>query len=480
MTQLKIETVALAMIRESDTNPRKTFPEERLAELRESMRESGLIQPLTVRPRVEGYFEIVAGATRYRCARELGWESIDCVIREMDDREVATVQMAENVARRNLNAIEEAGGLARMRDLGMAEGEIARSLGMGERWVQGRLALCDLPEEARVAVADERLSIASAEAILRLEEPEREEAVQDLLQFGDELTTAQVVDRLRERYLGPRARRKRWAKWCEESAGEWADEADPVEDPEDWSMFVHAYGRPTGRWRLASDAIGGAAARESDAGLTWGDLAMALGIRGMLVPAGGVPESGPINVVHVVDGGTIMAAEKAAKKAGKPYTLGRRVAEEGDDEFEDDEFEDEQKENRCPRCGEERAEDGVCENLDCAPPSPLEEVIEEAKEDPWNPWAIAEAMDGMSRGQLELTLFLLWVVTAAVPDWFDDACGWLAIGGETMDRLCGEDLGGSRVPVAIWWLVVGRETEVRETIVERLGLGELWVEGGAK
>ena len=433
-----VEKVSLSLVRESKTNPRKKFPAEGVKELAESMRESGLIQPLTVRPLDGGVYEIVAGATRYRAAKLLAWEQVDCVVRFLTDQEVAVIQMAENVARRSLNPMEEADGLARMVALGMDPMDCARKLGVSDLWVQGRLALCDLPKEAREAVEDERLSVESAKAILKVDPEDQAEAVQDLMQFGEEISTAQVLDRLRERYFAPRARRAMWGRYVPPPEFEGAEK---VEYPEAWGEYVHPYGKAIGRWRVANEAIGAAAARVSDSGITWGQLAEALGIPGVLVPVGGVLDAAFLNVVMLVDGQVILAAEKAAKKAGEPFTIGKRVVESTGKQAKEDE-------------GAEAS--GV--------------LAEE-----FDPWAVSLAIEENSTELV--AVFLAEVLTLNDPSWIDDAHSRLIDADLDFEEFVAEEFG-TVAPVAVWWFLKGESGDGAEFLADQLGVREIWEKGG--
>jgi ParB/RepB/Spo0J family partition protein len=102
-------TVPLTELRESDSNPRKIFDPERLAELAESIREKGVLSPLVVRP-VDGHFEIVAGARRYRAAREAGFKELPVRVVSLSDAEADEVRIVENLQRSDLHPFEEARG----------------------------------------------------------------------------------------------------------------------------------------------------------------------------------------------------------------------------------------------------------------------------------------------------------------------------------------------------------------------------------
>ena len=146
MNKMTIEEIDVDGLYASPTNPRKRFPAAAAQELEGSVRESGVLEPLLVRAAADGRFEIIAGERRWRAARAVGLAAVPCVSREMTDLEVATAQLAENVVRCGLNAMEESAGVDRLGDLGLDAPAIAVALGVSRRWVQDRLALGDLPE----------------------------------------------------------------------------------------------------------------------------------------------------------------------------------------------------------------------------------------------------------------------------------------------------------------------------------------------
>ncbi|MFN3625942.1 MAG: ParB/RepB/Spo0J family partition protein, partial [Hyphomicrobium sp.] len=102
--------VPTADVRPSKLNPRKDFRDEDLAELAESIRSKGLVQPIIVRPAEGGGYEIVAGERRWRAAQKAGLHTVPVIARDLDDKEVLELAIIENVQRADLNAIEEAAG----------------------------------------------------------------------------------------------------------------------------------------------------------------------------------------------------------------------------------------------------------------------------------------------------------------------------------------------------------------------------------
>lgn len=151
--------------------PRKTFDETALAELSDSIREHGVIQPLLVRPIADGGYRLVAGERRYRAARMAGLTEVPVTIREMSDEEESIFALIENLQREDLNAIEEAEGLRRLIDsFGLTQEQAASRVGKSRTAVTNALRLLNLPEEITALVKDGKVSMGHARALLSVED----------------------------------------------------------------------------------------------------------------------------------------------------------------------------------------------------------------------------------------------------------------------------------------------------------------------
>ena len=147
--------------------PRKTFDEAALAELSDSIREHGVIQPLLVRPMADGSYRLVAGERRYRAARMAGLTEVPVTVREMSDEEESIFALIENLQREDLNAIEEAEGLKRLIDsFGLTQEQAAARVGKSRTAVTNALRLLNLPEEITTLVKDGKVSMGHARALL--------------------------------------------------------------------------------------------------------------------------------------------------------------------------------------------------------------------------------------------------------------------------------------------------------------------------
>jgi ParB family chromosome partitioning protein len=158
--------VPTAELRAGRLNPRKDFRDEELAELAESIRSKGLVQPIIVRP-VAGGYEIVAGARRWRAAQKAGLHTVPVIARDLNDKEVLELAIIENVQRADLNAIEEATGY---RDLverfSYSQEQLSEIIGKSRSHVANTLRLLKLPETVQVMVQDGRLTAGHARALI--------------------------------------------------------------------------------------------------------------------------------------------------------------------------------------------------------------------------------------------------------------------------------------------------------------------------
>jgi ParB family chromosome partitioning protein len=151
--------------------PRRRFEPEATAGLAASLRHQGVLQPVVVRPRSEGGYELVAGERRWRAAREAGLDTLPSLVRDVDDRDTLLLALVENVARENLSPVEEARAYASLVDeFELSLGEVAERVGRSKPSVSNRLRLLELPEQILWMLARGELTEGHARAVLALPE----------------------------------------------------------------------------------------------------------------------------------------------------------------------------------------------------------------------------------------------------------------------------------------------------------------------
>jgi ParB family chromosome partitioning protein len=165
--------IAVARIAPNPAQPRKKFRDEELASLAASIREQGILQPLVVRRRQDGY-ELIIGERRWRAAQLVGLEEVPAVIIDATDRSVIEMALVENVQRAELNPIELAEAFQMLvEDEGMTQEEVGRRVGLERSSVANHLRLLELPSEIQQDVVDGRLAMGHAKAILQVSSPTR-------------------------------------------------------------------------------------------------------------------------------------------------------------------------------------------------------------------------------------------------------------------------------------------------------------------
>jgi ParB family chromosome partitioning protein len=167
--------------------PRRAFTEPELAELEASIRASGLLQPIVVRPLGDGKWELVAGERRLRAVTRLGWNEIPAVVREFDDRAMLTLALVENLQRADLNPLEEAEGYQRLIDeFGLTQQQVADAVGKDRTTITNLLRVLTLQPAIRQLVERGHLTAGHARALL----PIKDEGLQ--LELANEIVARQL------------------------------------------------------------------------------------------------------------------------------------------------------------------------------------------------------------------------------------------------------------------------------------------------
>jgi ParB family transcriptional regulator, chromosome partitioning protein len=173
----QVQKVALDQVVASPLQPRKTFAEQDLADLVESIKEHGVIQPLIVR-RVAGKFELIAGERRWRASQQAGLKEVPVILRQAEDLEVLEVAMVENLQRSDLNPIEEADGYALLAGrFKLTQEQIAQKVGKNRATVANALRLTGLAGDVKELVRHRQLSVGHAKVLLAVLNPTQQNAL---------------------------------------------------------------------------------------------------------------------------------------------------------------------------------------------------------------------------------------------------------------------------------------------------------------
>ena len=167
------KTLRLSEIEPNREQPRKSFSDEAIAALADSIREHGLLQPILVRPLSTGGYQIVAGERRWRAARMLGMDEVPVNIRELSDSETMQIAIIENLQRENLNPVEEAEGYRQLLDkYGMTQEKVAKMVGKSRSAIANAVRLLELPERVLKMLENGDISSGHARALLGFEDEE--------------------------------------------------------------------------------------------------------------------------------------------------------------------------------------------------------------------------------------------------------------------------------------------------------------------
>ncbi len=170
----EIVSLKISQIEPNRKQPRRSFDDEELAELAESISTHGVLQPILVRPQIFGGYQIVAGERRYRASRLAGLTEIPAIIRELSDSETMQIALIENLQRSDLSPLEEAAGYrALIDDFGFSQEDVARTVGKSRPAIANMLRLLNLPDEIKPMLTENQLSAGHARALLVIEDKEK-------------------------------------------------------------------------------------------------------------------------------------------------------------------------------------------------------------------------------------------------------------------------------------------------------------------
>ncbi len=164
--------VNVSDILDNSLQPRTNYDDERLNDLKASIKEKGVLQPILVRSQ-NGQFEVIAGERRLRAARALKLKEIPIIVKDVTDRDAFVIALIENIQREELNPIEEAEAFARLiEEFGYTQEEVAKSVGKNRSTISNLLRILRLPENVRESVYNRQISVGHARALLSVDLPD--------------------------------------------------------------------------------------------------------------------------------------------------------------------------------------------------------------------------------------------------------------------------------------------------------------------
>ena len=178
----KIQSLPIDKVRPRQGQPRTDFDEKSLEDLALSIKEYGLLNPITV-TKVDDYYEILAGERRYRASLRNGLQSIDAIVKDYEEKDIEVLSLIENVQREDLSAIEEAFAYKKLSDsFGLTQDEIAQKMGKSRSYIANTIRLLKLTEEEKSALSQGTISPSQARSLLSLsDEEKRAQALDDYI-----------------------------------------------------------------------------------------------------------------------------------------------------------------------------------------------------------------------------------------------------------------------------------------------------------
>ena len=212
MFMRKTTEIPIAMIRTNSQQPRQVFAQEQLMELRDSIKEFGVLQPLILKKEQNGEYLLIAGERRLRAAMMAGLDKVPAMIREASEEEISLIALVENIQRENLGYIEEAKAYKNiMEKYGISQMELSEKLGKNQSTISNKIRLLSLPEDIQEILVDNKLTERHARALLKVEDDNsRMGILEKVLKHGLNVkqTEKLVDDYFKQRKLKERERNK--------------------------------------------------------------------------------------------------------------------------------------------------------------------------------------------------------------------------------------------------------------------------------
>lgn len=193
----QIEQIPIDSIKPNRFQPRSVFSEEKIEELARTIHTHGVIQPIVIRSVGEGY-EIIAGERRYRAMKLLDWTEVPAIVRELDDKETASIALIENLQREELTPIEEAYAYEQLLELhSLTQEALAQRLGKAQSTIANKIRLLKLPDEIKNGIMEKKLSERHARALISLKDSKLQLEMYEVL-IEEQLNVKQLEDRIKE------------------------------------------------------------------------------------------------------------------------------------------------------------------------------------------------------------------------------------------------------------------------------------------
>lgn len=200
MLQRKSIEISMDLIHPNPEQPRKFFSDEELEELKKSIAEYGVLQPILVKKDKTGGYFLIAGERRFRAAKLAGLTRIPAIIKDFSDRDAAVIAVVENVQREDLSFIEEAWAYKKLLDeYGLTQGELSSKIGKKQSTISNKLRILTLPEDILEKLMDEHLTERHGRALLKIDDPTVRKRILDRV-ISNQLNVKQT-EKLIEDYL---------------------------------------------------------------------------------------------------------------------------------------------------------------------------------------------------------------------------------------------------------------------------------------
>lgn len=199
----KSSDIPIHLIKANTQQPRKNFEEEQLMELKESIEEFGVLQPLLVKKEADGFYLLIAGERRLRAAMLAGLEKVPVIIKDVTDEELNMIALVENIQRENLGFIEEAKAYQYlMETYGMTQNMLSEKLGKKQSTISNKIRILNLPEEIQELLVENKLTERHARALLKIEDDDQRRAIiEKVIRYG---FNVKQTEKLIEEYLAKR------------------------------------------------------------------------------------------------------------------------------------------------------------------------------------------------------------------------------------------------------------------------------------